>query len=127
LIADVFFCRGIIEQWGRGTLKIIEITEQAGLVKPEFEVRGGEVVVRFRPQGYVPPSRVSRDLSALQREILVVLADGGPQSLTAVLAKLSVAVPRSTAVDNLRLLKQLGLVELTGRTRGARWGLASSA
>lgn len=31
LIADVFFKRGIIETWGRGTLKMAELTQQAGL------------------------------------------------------------------------------------------------
>ncbi|MDQ3605157.1 MAG: hypothetical protein M3418_03065 [Gemmatimonadota bacterium] len=49
LIAGAFYRRGIIDQWGRGTLKILELTEQACLHSPEFEVRGGEVVVRFYP------------------------------------------------------------------------------
>jgi ATP-dependent DNA helicase RecG len=123
LIADVFFRRGIIEQWGRGTLKIIELTEQAGLVTPEFEVRGGEVVVRFHPQGYVPPPRVSRDLSPLQQELLSVLAAIGPASLSELRAALSTPVPQPTVRDNLQLLRQLGMVHLQGWARGARWKL----
>ncbi|HEX8670983.1 MAG TPA: ATP-binding protein, partial [Longimicrobium sp.] len=108
LMADVFYRRGIIEQWGRGTLKIIDLTEQAGLVAPEFEVRGGEVVVRFYPQGYVPPSRVSRNLTPLQQELLAVLAAIGPISLSSLRSNLAAPVPESTAKDNLQLLRQLG-------------------
>ncbi|MSS71319.1 MAG: hypothetical protein EXS64_07500 [Candidatus Latescibacteria bacterium] len=49
LIAHVFYRRGIIETWGRGALKMREITVAAGLPPPEFECQQGEVVVRFRP------------------------------------------------------------------------------
>src|SRR5207237_1365963 len=58
LIAQCFYRRGIIESWGRGTIKMIELSRQAGLAAPEFEVAGGEVVVRFRPTGYVSPTRI---------------------------------------------------------------------
>lgn len=48
LIAQTFYRRGIIEIWGRGTNKIIELTEQAGLPTPEFESYTGEFLIRFR-------------------------------------------------------------------------------
>lgn len=65
LIASVFYRRGFIEQWGRGTLRIRELTEQAGLAAPDFEERGGEVVVRFFPTSYVAPRRVDHRLDEL--------------------------------------------------------------
>ena len=123
LIADVLFRRGIIEQWGRGTLKILELSRAAGLMPPEFEVRGGEVVVRFYPQGYVPPSRISRDLSPLQQELLAVLAELGPSSLGAIAGALSRRVPTSTLQENLQLLRSFHLVQLDGWARGARWSV----
>lgn len=113
----------IIETWGRGTLKIAELTEQAGLVRPEFEEHAGEVVVRFFPTGYVPPSRVSRDLSPLQQEILEYLAGAGPAQLKQMVEALpSRPLPR-TVTDNLQTLRNLDLVELQGWGRGARWML----
>ena len=123
LIADTFYRRGIIEQWGRGTVKMVELTEEAGLVPPEFEERGGEIVVRFRPVHYVPPTRIEHDLSDLQREILKVLAKTGETPLSDVLEALD-DVPRRTVQDNLQTLRSLDLVELEGRGRGARWRLA---
>jgi len=48
LIANAFYRRGIIETWGRGTLKIIELTQSAGLPDPEFKSEAGHFVVIFR-------------------------------------------------------------------------------
>ena len=49
-ITNVFYRRGLIEQWGRGTNRIVELTLKAGHPAPEFEEMAGSVVVRFRPQ-----------------------------------------------------------------------------
>ena len=69
----MLFRRGIIETWGRGTLKIIELAQAAGLPEPEFETTRHAVTVRFRAGGYVAPTRVGHELSALQRRILTTL------------------------------------------------------
>ena len=55
LIAGVFYRRGLIEQWGRGTQKIVDWCVAAGQPEPEFEEQAGAVVVRFLPSGYNPP------------------------------------------------------------------------
>src|SRR4051794_2248678 len=47
-IAGTLFRRGIIETWGRGTLKIIELAQTTGLPEPEFEATRHTVTVRFR-------------------------------------------------------------------------------
>jgi ATP-dependent DNA helicase RecG len=124
LIAQSFYRCGLIESWGRGTLKMAELTRQAGLVEPEFEVAAGEFFVRFRPARYVPPTRVGHDLSPLQRELLEALARLGPASLGLIKATLSNPPADRTLQENLALLRSLGLVEAAGRGRGARWRLA---
>ena len=48
LIARTFYRRGIIEDWGSGTLRMAELTNNAGLPVPEIEDDGGTVTVRFR-------------------------------------------------------------------------------
>ena len=57
LIARTFYRRGIIEEWGRGTLKMAALTTAAGLPRPEIEDAGGCVTVRFP----------ARSLCAVQR------------------------------------------------------------
>jgi len=123
LIAHVFYRRGIIEEWGRGTLKMIEWTEQAGLPPPEFEASANDMLVRFRPTAYVAPQRVSHNLSSLQRDLLQVLARTGPIALRQILAELSLSNSKRTIQDNLQALRSLELVELKGSGWASKWQL----
>ena len=70
LIARVYHRRGIIESWGRGRLKMVELMQQAGLPHPEIEAGSDFVLVRFRPSRYIPPQQVKQNLSDRQRLIL---------------------------------------------------------
>lgn len=122
LIARVMYRRGLIEQWGRGTLKIVELLEQAGLPRPAIEDAGGCVTVRFLPTRYVPPQRVAHDLSDRQRVVLAML-EGSPAGLALrdMLGRLGPGVAEWELKADLALLKQLELVAPTGRGRGAYW------
>lgn len=123
LIAEVFFRRGLIERWGRGTQKIVELCLEAGQPEPEFEEQVGCVVVRFRPSSYVPPLRVSHDLSERQREILNILGDRKKWKVQDIRSELANPPAMRTLRDDLSLLRQFGLVEASGRGPGARWSL----
>lgn len=122
-IASVFYLRGMIEKWGRGTLKIDELTQRAGLIPPEFQERSGELVVRFFPGAYVPPTRVSHELTELQRELLSVLADVGPTSSRLLQSRISQQISYPYLLKVLNQLLSFGLVEKAGVTRGATWRL----
>lgn len=124
LVARVLYRRGIVEQWGRGTLKMAELTNLAGLPRPEIEEAGGAVTVRFRPSWYVPPQRVARDLSVRQQLILEQLARA-PRGLALrqILAGRAERPAEWELKSDLGLLRQLGLVATVGRARGARWML----
>lgn len=123
LIANVFYKRGIIEAWGRGTLKIVELVKRAGLPKPDIEAVSGAVTIRFLPTRYIPPQRVGHNLTPRQQAILEVLAKQQRASSGEIrLAVDPKADPRRLR-DDLALLRQLGLVGLEGFGRGARWFL----
>ena len=121
LMARVFYLRGIIEQWGRGTIKMRELTTGAGLPPPEIEDAGGCVTVRFRPGTYVP-RRVEREISDRQRAILSLLAgtrDG--YALREIVPRLNNSATSRQVREDLWILRTLGLAECRGRGRGARW------
>jgi ATP-dependent DNA helicase RecG len=122
-IANVFYRRGIIEKWGRGTIKISELTQRAGLVRPEFHQRTGEVVVRFFPRGYVPPTRVSHELTELQRELLALISELGPSSSLTLQANVSLPISYPYLMRNLSHLQTIGLIEKSGAARSTRWRL----
>jgi len=122
LIASVFYRRGIVETWGRGTLKMAELAVAAGLPRPEIEEVPGAVVVRFRPVGYVPPQRVGHDLSQRQQSVLAMIA-ASPTGIA--LRELRAGLenpPHEWELKNdLALLRHLGLVTPRGHGRGAVW------
>ena len=119
LIARVFHRRGIIESWGRGTLKMADLTEKAGLPRPEIEELAGTVVVRFRPSKYIPPRQVSRELTDRQRAILELLANSPPLSRKFIATTLSEA--DLVVREDLERLRGLELVVTSGHGRGAVW------
>lgn len=124
LIARVLYRRGIIESWGRGTIKMTELARQAGLPAPAIEEAGGCVTVRFLPARYLPPQRVARELTARQRQILALLeASHGGLALREIRAALEDGAAEWEVKEELALLKQLELIKTRGHGRGAYWAL----
>jgi ATP-dependent DNA helicase RecG len=121
LIAQTFYRCGIIEAWGRGTLKMAELMEQAGLPAPEIETAAGELYIRFRP--FKKPSQVKgrHSLSLLQQELISLLSDSESVSLAHILKRLSEPRASRTVQENLAALRKLGLVQISGRGRNAEW------
>jgi len=123
LIAGVFYRRGLIEQWGRGTEDIVTLCVRAGHPEPEFGEQAGSVWVRFLPSGYIAPHRVAHDLTERQREILQVIGRGRRIPLREIMSSLSNPPAEATVRDDLYHLKRLGLIVSAGRGRGATWSL----
>ncbi|MCE2500242.1 MAG: putative DNA binding domain-containing protein [Dehalococcoidia bacterium] len=122
LIANAFYRRGIIEQWGRGTIKMAELTAAAGLPRPEIEDNADFVTIRFRPSRYVPPQRVGHDLTERQRVILALLDESSAGlALREILAHLEPDASRRQVQLDLSTLRTLNLVEIWGQGWTARW------
>jgi ATP-dependent DNA helicase RecG len=68
LIARAFFLNGAIESWGRGTLKILELCEEAGLPQPVYSENSGGVEVKILKPLSVAP--MPEQLSETQRQII---------------------------------------------------------
>lgn len=123
IIANVFFRRGLIEAWGRGTQKIVELCVKAGHPEPEFWMQGEHwTVVTFRPR----PASVAVPATGLlperPREILRILrAAGRPVSFGEIRAAMASPPSARTVRNDLFALRDVGLVTLVGTGRGARW------
>jgi len=126
LVANVFYLRGVIERWGRGTQKIVELCVKAGHPEPEFGEQAGSVWVRFLPSGYIAPHRVAHDLTERQRELLQILAQRGPVPLRDIRKHLSMPPSDRMIQEDLAHLRRLDMVRSSGRGRGALYRLRSS-
>ncbi|MBI4454932.1 MAG: putative DNA binding domain-containing protein [Acidobacteria bacterium] len=126
LIAEVFYRRGLVERWGRGTQKIVELCVKAGHPEPEYVEQSESFGVRFLPSGYIAPHRIAHDLTPRQREILQILAGQESAPLRRIMEKLSSPPAAATVRDDLYHLKRLKLVDSKGHGRGAVWFLTAA-
>ena len=122
-ITGVFYRRGLVEEWGRGTQMIVGLCVRAGHPEPEFVEQTGAVGVRFLPSSYIAPHRIAHDLTQRQREILHVLARHRELPLREIRASLSREAADRTIQEDLAHLRRLDLVDATGRGRGGRYWL----
>ena len=122
LIARTFYRRGLIEEWGRGTLKMADLTTAAGLPRPEIEEFGNCVTVRFLRADHVTVQQPKGSLTEQQNAILALLHSS---DRTLALREIHSLVDSQMNIrrlrENLAILKAKGLVESTGHGRGARW------
>jgi len=71
LLADIFFKTGLIEAWGRGTIKITDECKKAGLPEPEFKEEFGGFSVYFYKDIYTEENLRKKGLN--ERQIKTVL------------------------------------------------------
>ncbi len=121
LIARVFHRRGLIEEWGRGTLRMAEFALEAGLPRPEIEDSGDCVTVRFRrPKG--TNRRSERGPAGRQDTILAMLGTAKEGlSLRALQARLPVDTTTRQVKRALAHLRERGLAQASGRGPASRW------
>jgi len=70
-LADVFFKAGLIEAWGRGTIKIADECKKAGLPEPEFKEEFGGFAVYFYKDIYTEENL--RKMGLNERQIKAVM------------------------------------------------------
>ena len=123
LIARTFYRRGIIEEWGSGTLKMAELASGAGLPVPEIEDSGGAVTVRFRHGQPLPPPRGRASSPAERRELILALLDRTEDGLTRreINFRLGSAGSERQVRRALEELRDAGLVVSTNRGPLTRW------
>jgi len=85
IIAHSFYLRGIIEMWGRGTLKMRELCLEAKLPEPLITVPHGEVMITFE----IPESARKKKprKGSLEKRVIAALSFG-PLSRSEIVARL---------------------------------------
>ena len=115
MIAHAFYRRGIIETWGRGTLKIARAMGDAGLEPPSLEVRAGAVVVTF-----ALPRKTTGKTTGKTPEAVLRLLSGDPNlTVPELAARLGKSQP--TIHRALRSLRESGRLMRVGPDKGGYW------
>jgi len=106
LIADVFYKTGLIEKWGRGTNRVIEMCVEAGIAPPKFEEITGAAVVTFKVNVRGPQQTAAQAAGQLGTESVPSLSQVAPEVAPEVMRLLSVL---KGAMDRRSLQKALKL------------------
>jgi ATP-dependent DNA helicase RecG len=115
LVARALYLAGYIEEWGTGTLRVVEAMRAHGNPEPIFEEDPQTGIRVILPLTGVAPSRLSPRQSSLLR------ARTGGQTFTTAEHAAEAGVAHRTALQDLRDLEALGLVRRSGRGKATRW------
>ena len=117
-IANTFFRAGLIESWGRGTLKIIQDCKEGGLPAPEFRYDLSGFLIEFRQK---TERREFKSSGKSSGKILLLIKENGQMTIPEIAEKLSVSTRAiEKQLRNLQLDKRL---ERIGPAKGGYWKL----
>jgi ATP-dependent DNA helicase RecG len=117
-IAKVFYRRGFIETWGRGTLQIVKLMQDAGLTAPHVQVGADTVSITFALPTQ-PKQEKSSEKSS--EKILELLKRQPALSANALAVKMNIS---SRAVEKqIGLLKKNGKLRRIGPAKGGHWNV----
>ena len=124
LILGALYRRGIVEQLGSGTLRMIRLCAEAGLSVPIFTSTPSAVTCNIPRRGHwLGPD--GRGVAVSDVEAKALRAIVGNRVRRADLVDV-LGIAESTARDLLARLRNRGLVHTEGRGRGATWSLGPS-
>jgi ATP-dependent DNA helicase RecG len=123
LLADTFYKAGLIESWGRGTIKIVDDCIRSGLKEPEFIVNEHFFSILFHRtidnEVDKPTDKPTDKLSINQVKILQII------SANPYITSKEIAVALEIRPDSIRVniskLKDKGLLERIGPAKGGYW------
>ena len=122
IIADVCFKGGLIDSWGRGTLKIIETCKAAELPEPElFERDGGFVVTLFK-DNLTEEQLVKLGLNERQLKAIAFLKQQGFITTSDYMKQFSVS--ERTARNDLNILVEKKILLRVGETNMSKYTIA---
>ncbi len=132
LIADILYKCCMIEQWGRGTLDMIELCKQAGIPTPRFEESSGTFSVvlplkeplRQFARAQTNLQALYKKLIAREKEIIEILKHGS-MSREQIMDNLQQSVSPRTMQSDLAKLKALEVVKSEGKGKLIIWALTA--
>lgn len=126
LIANTFYLAGLIEHWGSGTKRIIDLCREQNLREPEFKEEHGGIGVWFYKNTdiYVKKNLIKLGLNERQYKALIYIKENGNITNSEYMNLANVS--RQTATRDLDLLVKLNILEKKGITgRGTEYFLTT--
>lgn len=119
----MFYRRGHIETWGRGTLKIIRLMQEAGLPQPVMKVNAGFVTLTFALADNLLPRTVGEIWEEAPGKTPDLILGRLTEAPSASIPELAQALGKSeSAIERaIRKLRAEGKLARVGPAKGGRW------
>ncbi|PCH55794.1 MAG: hypothetical protein COC15_03975 [Legionellales bacterium] len=121
-IAMVFYYRNLIEKWGTGTLKIMDLCREHNVPEPEFVEEFHGITIRM-PFADPISSQLTyeSELTSRQKEILVILGVQKSCSAQQLLSQISDNITARTLQRELKQLSYMGMIASSGGSKNIIW------
>ena len=112
-LASAFFKGGLIEAWGRGTIKIINECKKAGLPEPIIEYSSGGISVTILKNQFNEKNLIAKGLSTRQIKAIEFIKEN--KSITNKIYQEICEVSKATATRDLtELIEKFKILERSG-------------
>jgi len=128
-IADIFFKAGLIESWGRGTLKIINECKKSGLPEPQFEMSGGGFSVTLFKKPIIESLQNKINLNERQQKtessvktsdkIIEIINNNNDITIPEMAEIIGISV--KAIEKQIGILKKSGTIRREGSNKKGRW------
>ena len=113
ILASTFFKGGLIEAWGRGTIKIINECKKAGLPEPIIEYSSGGISVTILKNQFNEKSLIEKGLSTRQIKAIEFVKEN--RNITNKIYQEICEVSKATATRDLtELIEKFKILERSG-------------
>ncbi len=113
LVANVFYLAGLIEKWGSGTNRIMEMCKEMGLPEPEYKEEQGGFSVWFYKDLYTEENLIKLGLNERQIKAVLYVKQNG-KITNGEYQKIN-NCSRNTATNDLKDLIQKGILKESGK------------
>ena len=121
IMADVFFKAGLIETWGRGTIKMIEECKKARLPEPKFEILNGGIAVTFFKDIFSQEKLIEKGLNERQLKAVEFLKNN--DFITNKIYQGICKTSERTASRDLEQLTNMNILRKIGEKKGTKYKL----
>lgn len=123
-ISTAFFRAGLIEAWGRGTVRIIAECLNYGIPTPIFNYDFASFSIEFQPRKLEPipeelPKKPEIFLTDNQKKIMELMREN--ESITHGMLTKIMGVSEKTISSNIRILREAGFIERIGSRKIGKW------
>ncbi len=123
-ISNTFFRAGLIEAWGRGTLKIINECKKYKIPAPVFKYESPafwlEMNANKKKNVTDNVTRMSPEMSPEIDDLIIKLITGNSTITTDEMSEI-IGKTKRTVLRQIEKLKADGIIERVGYTKGGHW------